>query len=345
MNIIPNDFGLVNGTSISNIDTILKDVNKSLGKHQDDNPNIEYIITRPYGLISLPFNIGSINYNTYGHSALRYTIPIGPEKGRDVVVNIEGKEKKVFLQYYDAKNYLFSTDPNLSGTQKGVYQRDMIGLRIEKIPIEDLIRLHNYIQILIEKDKNNEIKFNILFGPLINIVTKLLHTHFNIKYVEYGNCSRWISSILFQAKVTTNIFVWPKTIFINMFENYYKTNIKNLSNMNIIYYLQPNHVNKTFYGVKTKPLFFESIAPLQSIRELFYYDLKFYSNVLVKIPNNSIKAELIVNSKPFKPSKLRNIVNNRYVIAFSVVSSILVYHYSFNYIINLNNNNNIKNNN
>lgn len=43
---------------ISNKDTILEEINKSLKKNK--NPSIEYLITKPYGLYKLPFGLGSI---------------------------------------------------------------------------------------------------------------------------------------------------------------------------------------------------------------------------------------------------------------------------------------------
>jgi len=58
---------------IKNKNTILDELNESLG--YKSNPSVEYLITKPYGLVKLPFGLGSINYNWFGHSALRYTTP------------------------------------------------------------------------------------------------------------------------------------------------------------------------------------------------------------------------------------------------------------------------------
>lgn len=97
---------------IINKDTILNDINKSLNKYK--NPSIEYLITNPYGLIKLPFGLGSINYNWFGHSVLRYTTP----DGDDIVVNVEAKEQgKNFIQKYSASEYIFG----IKSSQKGIY--------------------------------------------------------------------------------------------------------------------------------------------------------------------------------------------------------------------------------
>jgi hypothetical protein len=65
-------FGEPYGRPIDNKDSILQEINFVLGKGKEDNPCIEYIITQPFGLITLPFGLGSINYNWFGHSALRF---------------------------------------------------------------------------------------------------------------------------------------------------------------------------------------------------------------------------------------------------------------------------------
>ncbi len=138
--------------------------------------------------------------------------------------------------------------------------------------------------------------------------------------------------MLFKAGLTTNYFVWPKTLFINMFENYSKTNIKELSNMNIVYYERSENVSKPFYGVKDMPIWFEnSVAPFQSIRNYFYGDLKHFSSAIVKInPDKNIAIiEIKPEEKISKPNKLRDIFNSKIFISTSVITSIVMYKKGF----------------
>ncbi len=179
---------------IKNKDTILDELNKSLNKKS--NPSVEYLITKPYGLFRLPFGLGSISYNWFGHSALRYTTP----EGKDVVVNVEAKEKgKNFIQFYDANEYLFGT----TSAQKGIYQRDIVGLRIENVSQLDIKLMHNYIINLKLNNNNNnndKVRFNIILGlsepyknfcknfikgPILNLFGNFINN-----FPEYGNCAR-----------------------------------------------------------------------------------------------------------------------------------------------------------
>ena len=308
---------------IENKETILDELNKSLGTNS--NPSVEYLITKPYGLIRLPFGLGSVNYNWYGHSALRYTTP----EGKDIVVNVEAKEKgKNFIQFYDAKEYLFGT----KSAQKGIYQRDIVGLRIENVSPLDIKVMHKYI-LELESNNNNsndKVRFNIILGPILNFFGNFMNN-----FPEYGNCARWTSSMLFRAGLTTNYFVWPKTLFINIFENYYKTNVKELTNMNVVYYERAENVSKPFYGVKDRPVWFEkSVAPFQSLRNYFYGDLKHFAKSTVIVNSEKNMAEIKINSEEqiYKPNKLRNVLNSKLFICGSIISSVILYKKGFGLI-------------
>lgn len=333
---VADNFGELNGESITNKNTIMNEIDIALGKNS--SPCVEYIITYAYGIIRLPFNLGSINYNPFGHSVLRYRTP----DGIDRIVNIEAKDKfKPFIRFYEPKEYFYGTNSETCGAQRGVYNRSMIGLRIENVDPKDIELMHNYILKLLDDDTNQKIKFNIIFGPILNILGSLFNNTIIKEFIpEYGNCSKWMSSILLKGNLITGINVWPKTVFINLFENYEKTNIKTKSNMNIVYYQQPSHIRNLTFGIKNyEPVWFENIAPFQSIRNYFYGNFKHFANCIVHIPSNSMQAQITINPTPYQPSQYRNYLNNKYFIITSVCASIIIYKksasYTFNKIKNL----------
>jgi hypothetical protein len=174
-----------------------------------------------------------------------------------------------------------------------------------------------------EEDKKGS-RFNILLGPVFNLLTIIFPT-----YPQYGNCARWTSTMLKEAGLVHKYFVWPKTVFINMFENYAKNNIKSLENMNIIYYEQPaENIKKLSYGVKAKPVWFEqTVAPFQGIRNYFYGDLKHFSRIIVRVPKGDTKALIIIQPEDYvwKPNEWRNLLNSKYYILSSVAVSLVIY--------------------
>ncbi len=315
---LPDNFGEINGTPISNKDTILDEIDKTLSMNK--HPSVEYLITMPFGLFNLPWNLGSINYNSFGHSALRYITP----DGKDVVVNVEAKESgEQFIKIYEASEYLYGTDPRKSGAQRGVYNRNVVGLRVENVKKEHMDQLHKYVCEL-EQNANNKYRFNILFGPVFN-----LYQLVNPTAPEYGNCARWTSLILQKAGLVPKIYVWPKTVFIGMFENYAKTNISEQSNMNVVYYSQPTHVKTLAYGVRSNKVLFDGIAPFQTIRNFFYRNLEHFANCKVEITEGTIEAKPWLVPNPAKPSKLRDSLNSKYVIVGSLICSGLFYRFGY----------------
>lgn len=330
---IPSNFGELNGTPISNKDTILDEINTALKTNK--NPSIEYILVRPFIFVPLLFG-GGFNYNSYGHSAVRYTTP----DGKDVVMNIEGKKEGiVMVTFYDAKEYLYGTCKEKNGTQRGVYNRNMVGIRIENVEPNEIARMHEYFLKLQEFDKSGHKKFNIVFGPIMNFGIRAIirwskdftNKHEekfgykdtdNIDYdsisdIEFGNCAKWTGDGLKAARIIKDTKVWPKSILIDIFENYTK------SKVNIVCYQQPEKVKKLAYGFKGTVLF-ESVAPLQPLRDWLYSDLASYANCIVKVPKDSTQAVVAINTNPIKPNYIRNLVNNNYVVFGSVLISAIV---------------------
>ncbi len=98
-----------------------------------------------------------------------------------------------------------------------------------------------------------------------------------MQFVERGNCARWTSKGLEKAGVLTRISMWPKSIWINMFENCRKTEAKSPANVSVVAYRRIRHA-KMSYGLNADPL--KAVAPLQSIRSLLYWKLESFASML-----------------------------------------------------------------
>ena len=227
-----DDFGLPNGTPISNKDEILNDIDLALGVN--DSPSVEYIFVRSFSKINLGFGYG-FTFNMFGHAAVRYIDP----DGNDIVVNIEGKKKNglPMVQFYDAKEFFYGTNPNKNGEQRGVYNRNKVGVRVEKLDRKNIDKMHQYFCDLQTQDIDGDVGFNIAIGPFINFFRKFIP----FQIPEYGNCSKWISEGLLIAGVVTKKTIWPKSIFINMYENCEETDTKTPDNLHVVYYEMPLH--------------------------------------------------------------------------------------------------------
>lgn len=80
---IPPDFGEPNGTPITNKSTVLREIDAALGCSKP--PAVEYLLVRPFSIIRIPFTNVGICWNSFGHSAVRYTLPSGEEVVSDLL--------------------------------------------------------------------------------------------------------------------------------------------------------------------------------------------------------------------------------------------------------------------
>lgn len=138
--------------------------------------------------------------------------------------------------------------------------------------------MHQYFLGLRDASARKEVKFNIILSPLYNIAAAL-----SLPVAVRGNCAWWTSQGLKVAGVTTKASLWPKSIFINMFENSHKTTVGSPSNMHVVSYRRIKHAHRS-YGIDAQPI--TAVAPLQSARSVMYYDLERFANVVVEVPPN-----------------------------------------------------------
>lgn len=304
-----SNFGELNGTPILNKDTFLTEIDNELGR----KPCLEYFITYPIGYWNIPFGMGTVTYNSYGHSSLRYIDP----DGNDVVANIEAKEVgKPFIQFYKTAEYLYGVVPETCGAQRGVYNRNIVGIRVYGVKEENMKEMHKHILNLIQME-HKKIEFNIVLGPVLNVIRSYFP---NFNMPEFGNCSKWTSTMLQKAGVLNRTFVWPRTVFIDIFEMAEKRGFE----IDVVFYEKPDHIKKPTLGVKSNGVLFEGIAPFQFMRNWMYSDLRHFSNIIVQsklMENGQTKAIIKRNNNVLKPDGFRNLLNNKYVIGMNMACS------------------------
>ncbi len=182
---VPADFGADNGPGVSNAKTIWGDIDSALGRKKP--PALEYIFVEPYSSIPLPFGM-ALSPNSFGHALVKYTLPT---TGEQKVMNICGGSKfSTIVQFTSPEDYFFST--SYSGTvpgvdqsnseQRGLYNREMISVRVEDLPPERILAMHEYFVSLQDQSKSKRAYFNIAFGTcyavavlIINLLSFLLY--------------------------------------------------------------------------------------------------------------------------------------------------------------------------
>lgn len=285
---------------IANKDTFFRELDTALGKSKP--ASVEYIFARPHSQFTI-FGIG-FNPNWYGHSAIIYTMPDGTRK----VFNITGinRRNNEMVHFYTPEEYLLERNID----QGGIFNRNFIGIRIENVPNEDIIKLDKMCQQIKQDSLNQKAKYDMIFGPIYNFFKNYFPT-----LAERGNCARWCSLVLQEANLVTKRTMWPKSIFIDIFENYEKTAIKSYDNITVVSYRQIDFA-KTDYGEKAIASI-ELVSPFQTLRNLFYWNLDVYAHVIIDVtyPDNNARITKKHPDLIKKPSKVRNLFVNHPISA------------------------------
>ncbi|NDB84065.1 MAG: hypothetical protein EB127_15315, partial [Alphaproteobacteria bacterium] len=242
---------------VINASTILDDIGKSMKKGK---PSIEYIVVLPYSNFRIPFTNWGFNINTYGHSALRYRFIDKNGKWNDVIMNIEAKVEREILspkpeivRYYKPEDYLF-TDKS---QQAGIFNRNMISVAYYDVPNENIVKMHEYFENLKKESIVGHKKFDIILGPIINRLRNIFP-----EISERGNCAKWTSEGLKVAGVIKHTHIWPKSLWITLFEN------NNLNYKPTVVYYKKIPLYKPLYGNSSE--IFSQTAPFQLIRDFIY---------------------------------------------------------------------------
>jgi hypothetical protein len=201
------DFGAQGGQCISNKMTILSDLDKFLGRNAP--PSLEYIFVEPLANVRLPDGRGS-GMNPFGHAVVRYTLPGGEQR----VMNISGLAGHDMVNFMDPAEYLYGTDFAPGNEQKGLYNRSMIGLRIEEVSPEKILKLDEYYCGIRERQRNGDAKFHLSMSRLVNTLDWMLP----MAMVEMGNCAAWSSAGLKNSGITNWRSYYPKRIFVKLLQ-------------------------------------------------------------------------------------------------------------------------------
>ncbi|KAL6075885.1 Transmembrane protein [Balamuthia mandrillaris] len=304
---VPEDFGLRNGTEVSNKTTVLREVDAVLGR--DKPPAVEFIFVEPYSDFAFPIIGGyGLSRNPYGHAAVRYTLPWGEE----VVMNIVGLPGQTMVNFLRPEEYFFGTKSWEEGAEQGgIYNRNMATVRIEEWPAEQILDMHNYFQKLQRKGFQKTAKFSLLLSPLYNGLASWLPW----RLAERGNCARFTSAGLVEGGLLYRPTMWPKSIWVQLFETQARCQAPSCSsspssssssssspNVNVVYFRRVRHVQRT-YGSEARAI--GAVAPLHSLGNILYFDLERYANAVVDVPEGSTTAQVHRRESPAQPSFLR----------------------------------------
>jgi len=140
------------------------------------------------------------------------------------------------------------------------------------------------------------VKFSLAFGNIWNWIAHWLP----IDVAERGNCAHWTSKGLVECQLLKTPSLFPKRIFVNLFE---RNGLNNPNNVNVVSYRRVKHAHQT-YGEPEDP-WISGVAPLAPITNLLYFNLEKFAHVIVEVPPGSTKAEIRKQKHPAAPNWYR----------------------------------------
>lgn len=272
---------------IENKNEILDEVNRSLGVSK--GPDLEYIFVDVFGVARLPWPLNqfAVAANPYGHAAVRYRLD-----DEEYVMNITGTEGQPMVGFFAPQEYIFGR----SAEQRGIYTRNMYGVRVENVERERILFMHQYYQKVAYLGSKKEAKFSLIFAKIYN----LLRGWLPISISERGNCAWWTSGGLTEAGMLSGQNLWPKSIFVQIFE---EQKLANPDNVHVVKYARVEELEPEYGvgGYVGNP----GVKPFSTVANVLYRNLGRFADVTVEVPPGERRAVVTVNEQPDGASWMR----------------------------------------
>jgi len=269
---------------IQNKSSILREIDQFLGCGP---PAIEFILVEH---TVKPWSIGS-SLGRFGHATIRYTLP---GEGIQTVMNICGLPGKDMVNFVSPEDYLFGTENFDSSCQQGgIYNRAYCGVRIEKVPAGTVEALHMYYLALQTRANIGIAKFKLAGGRTKNIWNQ--YRPFAVPGMEVGNCCYWTSTGLVFSGLLTRPRIFPKGVWYDLLEHFLQ---EDPNNVHVVYYKEVEHAHKIYPGYHTTNTI---SSPLQIVRNLRYYNMEKYADVIVHVPHH-VQIAMLKKGQGKRPS-------------------------------------------
>eukprot|EP01130_Rhizamoeba_saxonica_P004358 TRINITY_DN1785_c0_g1_i1.p1 TRINITY_DN1785_c0_g1~~TRINITY_DN1785_c0_g1_i1.p1 ORF type:complete len:266 (-),score=52.59 TRINITY_DN1785_c0_g1_i1:158-955(-) len=210
------------------------------------------------------------------------------------IVNAGENEDLEMVNFLTPEEYFFGVDTDCfrRAEQCGIYNRAMIGIRIENVEPAKIRAVHAYYQWLKLRDAAKLVKFNLATSSLNNVLSSLLY-FLPGSTPEQGNCARFTSKGLKELDLIERTRYFPKAILVEIFEHFQRENPENI---NVVSYRRVKHANQhpdyVSYRVDEKG----PIKPLNWIRGYIYNNFEVFSDIVVEVPEGSMEAVVRKNN-------------------------------------------------
>lgn len=304
-------FGAAGGPCIQNKSTILQDVDRAICPSDPRPPDIEVLLTNHLAYVGNPLSKAVHRHLiALGHVLVRYTTSDGEQR----VMNILGghaldEPGEQMVNFAPPSEYLYGTAGFGRWSQQGgAYNRDIVGVRIERAPDGVVDALHAYYVALQQRSRISTepaslaskaaARFQLFGGRLTNFAANHLPqevSHFLTRetrlYAAAGNCAQWTSAGLQWVGLVRRPRLVPKAILIELLEREHRIAP---DNVHVVVYKHVRHAETFYKGYE--PTLCTFVHPLYALRNRVYADMDAFADVLVRVPEGTDEA--VVERQP-----------------------------------------------
>ena len=325
-----SDFGKRNGGAIANKASILSDVDDALTGGRP--PDLEVLLADHLTAIDSPAaEWAHTLFLRYGHVSVRYTTSDGRQRVMNILGGVEGAD---MVNMVEPSDYLYGTHGwETYAQQGGVYNRDFVGVRVERCAPGAIDALHAYYEALNKRShiEDGGATFQLVDARLSTLAAQLppplgrlvagaagqiknateflvrgkrsapgakahqvVVDEFRHARRTAGNCAQWTSSGIVFAGLIPRTRLFPKSILIDLLES--ETRNGREKNVHVVLYEHVKAAPPYLEGFRFKrPAF---VHPLSPARNVIYANMREFADIIV-----SVKDERAVVDKRKHPRR------------------------------------------
>lgn len=216
----------------------------------------------------------------FGHSAVRYCLPDGTQHLVNVCRPTRGRE---LIEFFEVpEDYIFGVEG-----QGGIFARNICSVRIEHVPPDAVLAMHFYFRSVFHQFQCRGVNFQLTGGKVGETCRRLCRRSVR----KTGNCARWIARGLAVAGLLKGPRMYPKGIWVELIE----TQIRHghPDNASVVYY----HLHH--WSEREHPqlvLARSCVGPCDCLRNIFYFNMKSFAQVHVRVTDVSDeKCEFVLS--------------------------------------------------
>jgi len=280
---------------------VLEEIDRRLG--YDGPPAVEYIFVEEGS--GHPLRVG------LGHACVRYTLNAAAREER--IANVTrgelGKNVALVELWEKPEDYLLGS----GGGKGGIFARSICTIRFKNWDASLIKAMHHYFLSLDASHRASTIVGFSMVGMALSVISFFLPW---TQARTRANCAQFTGQGLFLAGLLSRQRIFPKAMWVDMFERQVLDKAANGdSDVHVVYFQQARTTSRA-------PCLINSlVSPIQVLRSLIYWDLKQFADVVVEVDedDSGVRKARVIDGARRRPRRLRRWTKYFHEVVMAVI--------------------------